>query len=132
MMANELERVGYATDPNYAESLTALIRDNNLTQYDSGKSGSLPPSSGGGSAEQVGLKDAVETGKGIISELDKIRRWLTPNFIEDGWDAAIEGQNPIEKGYETLKTDFWTNTLVFLVLAGVAFLGYKTIAGGIK
>lgn len=129
-MATELERVGYATDPNYAESLIGLIKSNDLTQYDSGGRGSVSPSPDG---SQVGWKDAVDTGKGLLDELDKVRRWLTPNYIEDFWDGkAGENWNPLDglkEGAKTLANDFTTNVVIILLLVGVGFIGYKTITG---
>lgn len=135
-MATELERVGYATDPNYAESLIGLIKSNDLTQYDSGGRGSVPAS---GDASQVGWKDAVDTGKGLLDELNKAREFFTPQYIEDFWSGMFGGEwknplkwNPlegVEKGAKTLANDFFTNTVIILLLVGVGFIGYKTIVG---
>lgn len=135
-MATELERVGYATDPNYAESLIGLIQSNDLTQYDTGGRGSVPAHSDG---SQVGWKDAVDTGKGLLDEMKKGMEFFTPQYIEDFWKGMFGGEftnpfkwNPlegVEKGAKTLANDFFTNTVIILLLVGVAFIGYKTITG---
>lgn len=56
--ANAIQEGGYATDPNYASKLLKVIRDNNLTVYDSenwqGKSGNF-------SVENVETEENEET-----------------------------------------------------------------------
>lgn len=75
--ARAIHQAGYATDPNYADSLINIMKKYNLYQYDSGKIGGVVDTSGGSSTQSSSGGNLVSN----ILNLNTIYTWIIIVFL---------------------------------------------------
>lgn len=96
-MADELQKVGYATDPNYAASLKSHLSTYNLTQYDNIKYTSGTGQSPAPTPSNPDKKTAGDKVWGFFTGLAKSTSWMVlPKDIRQGmeeqgtWDDVAD------------------------------------------
>lgn len=101
-----IQAAGYATDPDYAEKLIALIEKHGLHKYDGDDAGATGAAVRytvvkGDTLTAIANKHGVSVG--LIVQANKARyKSITPNYIQAGWTLDIPKQKYIVKRGDTL------------------------------